>query len=265
MAEQTEWVEREGLRFHCVLDRTAPEAPWIAFSNSIVTDFTIWDAQAAPLSGRFNILRYDQRGHGRTSVPPGPASIEQLGEDLIALLDHFGIGKTTLVGLSMGVPTVLHVAGRRPDLVERLVLSDGQSATASGGAETWKQRIALAEQQGMRGYAEETARRWFTPESRAEGRHRAMQEVAARIPLGGFVACATALQGYDYRHVLAEISVPTLILAGEADGNMPKSMQVMRDAIPGARMAVIFGAGHVPCAEQPAAFNEHLLAFLGVA
>ena len=262
MAEQTERVQHDGLRFHCLLDRAGPDAPWIAFSNSIVTDVGIWDAQAAALSGSFNILRYDQRGHGQTSVPPGPANFDQLGGDLIAILEHFEIGKATLVGLSMGVPTVLHVVRHRPHLVERLVLSDGQSATAPTGAQVWQQRSRPPSVGACKAMPRKPPNGGSRPSCAPPAGTCACRPSQRPCRLRGSWPAPRLSNRYDYRDVLAKIAVPTLILAGAADGNMPNSMRVMCDAIAGARMAVIPGAGHVPCAEQPQAFNAELLAFL---
>ena len=83
-------VNHDGLRFRCRLDGREG-APWIVFSNSLVTDLTVWDAQVAAFGDRYRILRYDQRGHGGTDVPNGPATITQLSEDAAALMVHFGV------------------------------------------------------------------------------------------------------------------------------------------------------------------------------
>ena len=111
-------------------------APWIVFSNSICTDLSLWEGQAAALAPNFRVLRYDQRGHGGSSVPSAPCTFEQLGGDVAALLDHLGIARCTFVGLSMGVPTGLQLYKDQPQRIERLVLCDGQAATAPAGAGT---------------------------------------------------------------------------------------------------------------------------------
>ncbi len=262
MTYDIEWVEHDGLRIKCAVQRAGAGLPWIVFANSVLTDFSIWEAQADALAGRYNVLRYDQRGHGETSVPDGACTFEQLGGDLLALLDHFSIPSATLVGLSMGVPTVLDVLRNAPERVNSLVLCDGQSATAPGGRDLWQSRIDMARDKGMAVIAADMAERWFSAQFRSEGKHVKALEVAQRVPLEGYAACVGALQNYDYRSVLAQISVPTLIMVGENDGNMPVSMKVLCDGIDGARFEVIADAGHVPCYEQPLAFNEILLDFL---
>lgn len=257
--EKDTWVDHDGLQFHCRID--GPEgAPWVVFCNSLLTDVTMWDAQVAALPNR-RVLRYDQRGHGKTTVPDGPATLAQLGDDLIAILDAIAVESCDFVGISMGVPTGLHLYDRAPGRVRRLLLSDGQSATAPTGAANWQARIDAAQAGGMEAAAAEAVARWFGAESLDEDGARQVMSVARQTPLGGFVACARALQDYDYRHVLPKLSVPVLLVAGANDGAMPQSMQVMATSIPGARLAVIPDAGHLPPVEQPQRFNIEMTEF----
>ena len=262
MTSEIEWVDHDGLRFRCSVQRAGAYRPWIVFANSILTNLSLWDEQAVALAGRYNVLRYDQRGHGQTSVPSGPCTFERLGADLRALLDHFSIESATLIGLSMGVPTVLDTWQAASGRVNRLVLCDGQSATAPGGRDTWQSRIDMAHARGMKSIAADMAERWFSQGFRDAGHHRKALEAAERVPLEGYVACVRALQAYDYSSQLSRIDVPTLVIVGENDGNMPVSMRVLCDNIAGARYALIRDAGHVPCYEQPDAFNKVLLDFL---
>jgi 3-oxoadipate enol-lactonase len=257
----THWVDLDGLRFHCRLD--GPEgAPWLVFSNSLATDLSVWDDQVAALAADHRILRYDQRGHGRTSVPATPPTIAQMGDDLLALMDRFGVDRATLIGLSMGCPTALRVIERAPERVVRLVLTDGQAATAPTGAAMWEGRIASARAIGMAATADEILGRWFAPgfaDTPAGARMRAM---IAAIPLEGYVAGARALQGYDFAHVLPRIAVPALLIAGQNDGAMPQSMRALADRIAGAAFHVIPGAGHIPPVEQAQAYTRILVDFL---
>ena len=237
-------------------------APWIAFSNSILTDLHVWDRQVEALAGRFRTLRYDQRGHGGSPALADRASLADFGADLDALLTHFDIERCVLVGLSMGVPTVLDAHARAPGRTEALVLCDGQAATAPGGAKGWAARIDAAEAGGMEAAAAGAVERWFGEVFRAEGRAEETLRTAASVPLAGFRAAATALQDYDYRHVLASIACPTLLVAGANDIALLPSAEALHDAIAGARMVRIEGAGHLPNVERPDTFNAALRAFL---
>lgn len=257
------FIEHDGLRFRCRFD--GPEgAPWMVLSNSLITDLTVWDPQVQAFAGRFRILRYDQRGHGGTTIPGQQATIEQLTEDAASLMRHAGATNAVFGGVSMGAATGFCLAQRHPDLVGRLVASDGQLATAPGGAQSWQERIELGQRDGMAAYAEVTVQRWFSARSRAEG-NPAISRVRAMIeatPLEGFVACARALQNYDFRAGLAAMHQPTLLIAGAEDGAMPKSMQALVAQAPDARFTEIADAGHIPGIERPTAFNAAVAAFL---
>ncbi len=261
MADQR--VQIGGLSFNCRLDGPAG-APWLVFSNSLMTDLSMWDGEAAALSGRYRILRYDQRGHGGTAVPDHPATFEELAADAAALLEHFAVERATFIGLSMGAATTLFLAARHPARLARLVVCDGPPNTAPGNEAAWDERIALARAGGMAALAGPTVARWFTPESVAAGlpvlaKVRAMIEAT---PLEGFVTCARALQSYDITPALPCLAMPVQVVVGEKDGALPAAMRVMAAQIPGARFAEIAGAGHLVNLEQPAAFRAVLEQFL---
>ena len=258
-----QFVTHGGLAFRCRLDGTEGQ-PWMVFSNSLVTDLTVWDHQVAAFASRYRILRYDQRGHGGTSVPPAPATIAQLADDAAALMSHFGARDAVFIGVSMGAATGFALAQKRPDLVARLVASDGQAANAQGGAASWQDRITLAERDGMTGYADVTMDRWFSARSRAEA-NPAMPPIRRMIeatPLQGMIACARALQSYDFRPGLPAMRQPSLLMAGAEDGVMPASMQALLPHLADARYVEIADAGHIPAIERPAAFNAAIEDFL---
>jgi 3-oxoadipate enol-lactonase len=251
------------LTFRCRVDGAA-NAPWLVFSNSLMTDLTLWDDQVAAFGDRFRILRYDQRGHGGTDVPALPADFDQLSGDLAGLFDAFGIAQAVLVGVSMGAVTALRFTAEHRSRVSALVLSDGNAATPPNGAAAWDERIAIAALNGMPALVEPTVSRWFAKSSYAAG-GPVLDKVRAmirRTPFDGFVRAVAALQSFDFRADLGRIACPALLLAGAEDGALPTAMRGMADAIPGAEFTVIEAAGHLPNIEQPASFNRRLAAFL---
>lgn len=262
-SSKTVTVSRDGRELHAVA--VPPEdgvRPWLVFSNSLVTDLTIWDAQAEALRGRYGILRYDQAGHGGSGVPDMPVDFDMLGADLLAVMDAAGVECAVYIGLSMGVPTGLAAHKQAANRIRALVLSDGQAKTAPGGAAGWLDRIAMARSAGMEAFAAATADRWLTESAPVEMRKRLARMIAA-TPFKGFEACAMALMDYDYVEELARITCPTLLIAGSEDGAMPESMATkLKPAIAGSKMDVIGNAGHVPCFEQPEAFTAILSDFL---
>ena len=264
MPDQVEHtVEVNGLRFHCRTD--GPEgAPWMVFSNSLLTNLSLWDDQVAAFGDRFRILRYDQRGHGGTDVPNAPVTMDLLVRDADALMAHFGIIAATFVGVSMGAATALALAGSAPARVARVVASDGQAATAPGGAALWQERIDFAHANGMDAVADSTVRRWFRPgygEAGGPDVARA-REMIRTTALDGYLTCANALQSYDVRQEMRAVRQPTLLVVGGADGALPQTMRAMQREIEGAHFVEIAEAGHLPNLEAPAAFNAAVQKFL---
>jgi 3-oxoadipate enol-lactonase len=257
------FTEHDGVRFRYRLDGPIG-APWMVFGNSLATNLTLWDDLVAVFSNRYRILRYDQRGHGETSVPDSPASIEQLADDTERLMAEMSAFDVTFVGVSMGASTGLCIAARPGSRIARLVASDGNAATPPGGAAAWADRLTYARTHGMAAFADLTLPRWFTPGS-IESSHPAVGKVRTMIettPLDGLIACATALQDYDLTARLDSIHVPTLLIAGSHDGVMPASMKAVRDRIAGSVYQEVADAGHLPAIERPSGFIKILERFL---
>src|SRR5256714_13388864 len=99
-------------------------APSVIFSNSLITNLSMWDDQAADLSKSYRVLRYDQRGHGGTEVPAGKYSFDLLVGDVIGLMDALAIKRADFAGLSMGGMTALFLAQRHGDRFDRIVACD---------------------------------------------------------------------------------------------------------------------------------------------
>ncbi len=251
-----ERVAINGTMLATQVDRVGADAPWVVFGNSLLTDYRIWQAQAHTLGRRFNLLRYDQRGHGRSDVSQPPLSFDLLAADLKAVMDYHQIARAVYVGLSMGVPTGL--AAYDASRFSGLILIDGQARSAPNASELWQQRIDAAKTMGMAKFAAATAKRWLVDDEKSDELAAMM---AATSPQG-FVAAAGVLKSYDFTAVLPQISCPVLMVAGAMDGKMPDTMRAMVNDVADADFQLIENAGHVPCFEQPDAVNRCILAFL---
>jgi len=254
------FVHLRGMRFHVRVEGSAG-APWLVFSNSLMTDLSLWDEQVEALKADFRILRYDQRGHGSSEVPSGPSNFDELTEDAAALLEYFGIEQATVAGVSMGAVTALLLAARYPQRVSRVVAADGQWFAPPTSRDAWEERMGIAEQGGMCALAGPTIERWFTPDSIRTGMPaiERVRRMIEQTPVQGFIAGASALQSFDIRAEFPKITMPVLFAVGARDGNLPAVMSAMHDAIPGSQFQVIEGAGHLPNVEKPEEF-EWLLA-----
>jgi 3-oxoadipate enol-lactonase/4-carboxymuconolactone decarboxylase len=243
-------------------DLTGPEgASVVAFSNSIGTTLEMWDAQVRALAGRYRCLRYDTRGHGRSEVVDRPASLDDLADDLLGLLDALGIAKAHVVGLSLGGMTAQNFAVRHPDRLDALVLMATSAHLPSG----WDERIALVREKGMAALAEAVMGRWFTPAFRETSPDKVapLRERFLAIDPRGYAACCAAIRDMDLRASNAAIAAPTLIVAGAEDPATPAAMmEEIRSRIPGAELVVLPRAAHILTVEQPARVNGYLAGFL---
>jgi 3-oxoadipate enol-lactonase len=246
--------------------RICGAGPWLVLSHSLACDHTMWEPQIETLARSFRVLAYDTRGHGRTSAPPGPYSLEMLAADLKALLDALAIDRCHFVGLSMGGMIGQTFALAYPGVLRSMVLCDTSSGFPPGTDAAWEARVRQAAEGGMSSVVAPTLERWFTPET-----HRSRPDVLAAFarqieatPTEGYTACSRALVKVDTTTRLNELDLPVLMLVGARDIGTPVSMaRVIHEGIRGSELAVIDGAAHFPNIERTAAFDEVLLDFLG--
>jgi 3-oxoadipate enol-lactonase len=237
-------------------------APVVVLSNSLGTNFTMWDLQAPVLEKKFRLLRYDTRGHGRTSVTPGPYTIEQLSRDVLVLLDGLKLDRVHFCGLSMGGMIGQWLGVHAPERINRLVLCS--TCSKIGTPETWNPRIEAIRKSGMNAVATAVIERWLTPEFRA----RAPQPTVALLGLlqacspAGYTACCEAIRDADLREAVAAIRAPVQVIMGAKDPATPAADgRAMAQRIPGARYAEL-DASHLCNVEVPERFNAELLGFL---
>lgn len=238
---------------------SGPEgAPALVFVNSLGTDARIWDGVIDALSPTWRCLNYDNRGHGLSDAPVGDYSLDDHVDDLTGLLDHAGIEKAVVIGVSIGGMIAEAFALHSPDRVSGLVLCC--TAPRMGDASMWTQRIETARAKGLESMVDAIMERWFSPGFRTSRPDElaGWRNLFLRTnPLGYASTCAT-LRDADLTAVIPSIAAPTLVVAGDADLAAPLDLVRNNLAIPGARLEVIEGAGHIPSIEQPA----HLAALI---
>jgi len=240
-------------------------APWVVFSNSLMTDLSMWDEQTAALSDDFRILRYDQRGHGGTEAPSGRYGFDLLVADVVALYDALQIGRAHMVGLSMGGVTAVTLAATHPDRIDRLVACDCGPASSPQSAQQWTERMSLAKEQGMGVLVEPTIGRWFRPEF-VSANPSAVDKVRQMIratPVNGFIGGASALSDFDLRPALTGIRVPVQFVCGGKDAVLPGT-KALHAAVAASTFVEIPDAGHISNLEQPMLFTQALRSFLTV-
>jgi 3-oxoadipate enol-lactonase len=240
------------------------DAPWLVLSNSLATNVSMWDEQAAGLKRAFRVLRYDQRGHGGTDAPAGRYTFDLLMADALALLDALAIERAHFAGLSMGGATALGLALRHPERIDRAIICDSGCASTPATSQQWEERIAVARTQGMEPLIESTIARWFPPETvAANPPHLAKVRAMIRTtPVDGFIGCAAALADHDFRAAVGTVARPVLFMVGAKDGTTPAAMRQMHEKLPGSAFVELPGAGHISNMDQPARFTRAIAEFL---
>ncbi|MEV4779444.1 3-oxoadipate enol-lactonase [Burkholderia sp. LMU1-1-1.1] len=240
----------------------SPGLPALIFSNSLGTTLEMWNAQAREFGKNYHVVRYDTRGHGRSSSPTGPYTLAQLGGDVLALMDYLSISHAHFCGLSMGGLTAQWLGIYAYDRMDKLVIAN--SAARVGTADGWEQRARLARGEGLGGIADGAAGRWFTPDfiAREPGQVAALVETMRQGSADGYAACCEALAVADLRDKIQTIPNATLIIAGAHDPvTTPSDAVFMQQKIRGAA-TVTLAASHISNIEAPDTFNQALAAFL---
>lgn len=235
----------------------------VLFANSLGTDLRVWEAMGDLLPDGLRLIRFDKRGHGLSELTPGPYRMERLADDAAALLDRLEAREAVVVGLSIGGMIAQSLAARRPDLVKGVVLMDTAAKIAT--PEVWDERLSAVEEGGIAAISEATIGRWF-PESFRRNRPEetaVWRNMLERTPKAGYVACGRAIQAADLTEDTRALRVPALGIAGSDDlSTPPELVKGTLDLIPGSRMEVIEGSGHLPCVDRPAMTAAMITGFL---
>ncbi|MFB3306228.1 3-oxoadipate enol-lactonase [Pseudomonas sp. AMR01] len=241
------------------------DAPVLVLSNSLGTDLHMWDIQMQAFTRHFRVLRFDTRGHGKSLVTEGPYSIEQLGQDVIALLDALEIPRAHFCGLSMGGLIGQWLGIHAGERLRRLVVCN--TAAKIGTPEVWNTRIETVLRDGaaaMVALRDASIARWFTPDF-AEAhpdQARLITDMLAATSPEGYAANCAAVRDADLRGQLGSISVPTLVIAGSEDAvTPPAGSHFIQTHVRGAEYAEFYAA-HLSNVQAGAAFSDRVLEFL---
>lgn len=239
-----------------------PTQPALIFSNSLGTQLSMWQAQIEYFQKDHFVIAYDTRGHGQSTAPQGPYSIEQLGQDVIHLLDQLNIQKTDFCGISMGGLTGQWLAIHHPQRFNHVVICN--TAAKIGQESAWLARAELVREQGLTPIAETAALRWFTePFIQSQTAIvKSMSNDLAASSAEGYASCCEALAKADLTTQINSITVPVLVIAGAQDPvTTVVDGQFMQQQIPASELFVI-EASHISNVEKPQQFNQALADFL---
>ena len=238
------------------------DGPWLTFCNSLGTDLGMWAPQAQALSAQYRILRYDRRGHGQSSAPPGLYSVADLGADVLALWDHLGIERSHFCGLSIGGLTGQWLGVHAGNRLRTLTVA--ATAAKIGTLDGWQARIAQVQHDGLLPLVDGTRERWFTA-AFAQTHASQVEDILQRFldtSVAGYAGCCNAVGMADFRDVLGRIGVPLLAIAGDDDPVcVPAELQAIADGVAQGRYAAAAGR-HICNLESPQAFTAALAAHL---
>jgi 3-oxoadipate enol-lactonase len=240
-------------------------APVLVLSNSLGTDLHMWDTQVPAFAAHFRVLRYDTRGHGGSLVTGGPYSIEQLGQDVLALLDALKIERAHFCGLSMGGLIGQWLGINAGERLNRLIVCN--TAAKIGTPDTWNPRIEMVLRDGqaaMVGLRDASIERWFTPaysSSKPDQAKRITDMLAATSPQGYAANCG-AVRDADFRDQLGAIKAPLLVISGSHDAVTPPAGGLfIQENVQGAEYAE-FHAAHLSNVEVGEPFSRRVIDFL---
>lgn len=266
---------KDGLSISYRLEgNSSPDAPVVAFVNSLLTSYEMWDPFVAILKKErpdLKILRYDFRGRNAIPQPPVAATLDRVTDDLIEVLDALRIPKVAaLIGVSMGGATTLNAALRYPDRMAKFIACDFNATSSAANTQAWKDRIALAQSDdgaGIGTLATQTVARWFHPSSMEKADVVSwMTGMVAANDVEGFAHSCTALWDYDLKPALGGCRVPGLFVVGDGDGKgaLVKAMDGFRGQVGagGVDLNIVPEAGHLPMCEAPQGFWDAVRSFV---
>lgn len=233
----------------------------VVLSHALGADSSMWDALATDLCRDFRVVCYDHRGHGLSGVPGGAYTMEAMALDAEQLLEEltqqFSGEPVIWIGLSLGGMVGQELALRCPGLLKALVVANSTSSYSLEGREQWRQRIAAIEAYGLEVVTDGTMQRWFSPAFHAAHPARVARWRRRLVAnaMDGYVGACHAVMNMDTTDRLAQISIPTLVIAGALDEGTPLAMsQAMAAAIPSSQLRVMAQVAHLSVLEDAPEF-----------
>lgn len=237
-----------------------PAAPALLLGNSLGTTSQMWSAQIPELARHFHVIAFDHRGHGKSEVPSQPWQIDDLGGDVVALLDQLGIDCASYAGVSLGGMVGLWIAANAPERIDRLMVICTSAHLAA--PDYWRERAAKVRANGMASIVDPVVERWFTPAfaRRLPPVVRDYKATMAQLAPDGYAACCEVIGRLDLRADLARISAPTMVVAGADDQAIPPEHgAAIAKAVAGSSFVTVADAAHLANVEQPVVVTQLML------
>ena len=200
-------------------------------------------------------IALDLRGHGKSKDAEKKIEMEGFANDVFDVLDSLSVKSANLCGLSMGGLVVLEAYSRRPEVFDSMIL-------VSVIPQYPPAQSAALEMMSMKEIADQVASFAVAPTASVELK-RSIAKMISQTNKSSYIQSAEAACAQDYSGMLATIRVPTLLIAGELDFvTPPEAAKYIQKRVPGCRMQVMKGTGHLPNRENPREFNHIVEEFL---
>ena len=232
-----------------------PNLPGLVLGNSLGTDFSLWDPILDDLMNDFFVVRFDMRGHGGSDTPATDYNIDQLTDDVQAVISAAKLKSYDYWGISLGGMVGMCLGARQPSGLRRLVLSN---TAAEFDPSVWPARIAAVREGGMAGIVEAVLGRFYTPEFLAKNTmplKRMRTTVLSQSP-DGYIGCCAAIRDMKIKHLLGKIQAQTLIVAGDFDQSTPPSRASDLGGWIKGSQVISLPSAHIPVTEMPKAYHQ---------
>ncbi|MFG1905430.1 alpha/beta fold hydrolase [Kribbella sp. NPDC048928] len=235
------------------------DAPVVLLGSSLGASQAMWAPQVDVLAKRFRVVAFDHRGHGGSEVPAGPYTIDDLGGDVLELLDTLEVEQASYVGISLGGAIGLWLAEHAPERIHRLVAICPPTNTAAN-PQPWIDRAAQVRAEGTKSITDATLSRWFLPEFTDTD---PVRQLLLDCPPEGYAACCEALSALNLLPDLPDITAPVLLITTDSDQSVPPETVVpLAPQIPSAHLEIIETAAHLVTYSHPQTINPLLLTHL---
>lgn len=253
----TEYHGRDGICGPLHVRRTGTGARRIVCLHPLASSGRFWDPMAEALGGSATgwstLLAPDSRGHGRSVWDGAGFAVDDMADDVAAVIRATGTGSAGIVGMSMGGCVALSIAIRYPDLVDRLVLCDTTSCYGPDRKEKWEARARYARATPREDQVAFQVDRWFSERFRAARPAEVSRvvELFLETDSEAHAAACKALGAFDVTERLPEVKAPTLIVVGEHDTATPVDMaNTLAYGISNSELAILPGASHLSLLEH---------------
>ena len=239
------------------------DLPTLILSNSLTTNLHLWDEQVSSFANYFRILRYDNRGHGGSSSPKGEYTIDNIGNDILLLMDHLDINTASLCGISLGGMVAMWLGIHAPNRVDKLVVCN--SSSDIGSPDPWQERIKMVNSKGMASIVDAGLERFLSERFRKSGSPKIelLKSMMLTCEVSGYSGCCAAVRDMYLTTQLTKINNQTLIIAGELDPSTPvPHSELINQEITTSSLIIIKGVAHLSNIEKPVEFNKAVLDFL---